>query len=368
MMQVRTRMLTGVLSVALMVVIPGPAYSGNAGQSCSCQNLESLQQEVANAEYEAKFFADLARRLKAIEDKQVEINKDATNPDSGRSVLAVSGTARKDIMDKEFKLPNPQVKDTSGPDSVDMIWPSCKQNAADLDALKTGASCKEVADIVLEHEAQHRAICEKLTAKAYWARLPSELAAEEAQRYGVQAKAMREALKHVIDGGTFKVSAILEPRVFGPQFDVTYSYVTDPMELQGKSSPGADTWTLKGDGHQAGTIKKARIAGMNCSSSGQLNDAVNMTMETDGFSMGLKENTQARPGDVKIRCKKGFGMSLRPQSDKGGGTAFENQPLQLSSEIVRDVSTMDFAKMLRQGGMSVSGEARMTVELICPGQ
>ena len=43
----------------------------------------------------------------------------------------------------------------------------------------------------------------------------------------------------------------------GPQFDVTYSYVTPKIELKGKSSPGSDNWTLNGKGSQAGTIKKA---------------------------------------------------------------------------------------------------------------
>jgi hypothetical protein len=32
------------------------------------------------------------------------------------------------------------------------------------------------------------------------------------------------------------------------------------------------------------------------------------------------------------------------------------------------VSTLDFAKYIRQGGMSVSGTHKMKVQLICPGQ
>ncbi len=363
--------LSQLFAAAILLSLAYPAsaaLAGKADESCSCKNLESLQQELENALYEAKFFAELSRRLKEIELKQIEINKDPAHPDSGRSVLAVSGQARQKIMASEFRPPHPQVKDYTGPESVDMEPPSCTQKAADLAALKNGAPCKEIADITLEHEAQHRAKCARDGADKYWARLPSELAAEEAERYAAQAKAMRAQLKRVIDEGTVTVEADMEMRVFGPQFDVTYSYVTDPMEMQGKSSPGADDWTLKGDGHQAGTIKRAKIAGMNCKPSGQLNDAVKSTLNTDGLWLSLDETTTGQAGDVKLKCKGGFGMSMRPQGETGGGRMLDKQ--RLATEVTKDtdVSEMDFAKYIRQGGMSVSGTHTLKVLLICPGQ
>jgi len=356
-------------AIALSLTYPAAgALAGKADESCSCKNLESLQQELENALYEAKFFGALAARLKAIELKQIEINKDPAHPDSGRSVLAVSGQARQEIMAREFRPPHPRIKDYSGPESVDMTPPSCTQKPADLEALRAGAPCKDIADITLEHEAKHRALCDKLTAEKYWARLPSELAAEESNRYEDQAQAMRQQLKRVIDEGTVTVEADMEMRVFGPQFDVTYSYVTDPMEMQGKSSPGADDWTLKGDGHQAGTIKRAKIAGMNCKPSGQLNDAVESTLNTDGLWLSLDETTTGQAGDVKLKCKGGFGMSMRPQGESGGGRMLDKQ--RLATEVTKDtdVSEMDFAKYIRQGGMSVAGTHKLKVQLICPGQ
>jgi hypothetical protein len=346
---------------------PGPAALAAGGDACSCQQLESLQQEVANADYEATFFAGLSERLKAVEDKQIALNKDPTNPDSGRDVLALSGAARADIMAREFHLPHPTVTGYTGPASVDMTFGSCTQKAADLEAMGRGSACSDVADITLKHEAAHRTLCEKLGAQAYWARMPSQIAAEEAARYADQSRAMRDVLKTVITAGTFKVSARMEPRVFGPQFDVTYSYVTDPMELKGQSAPGSDTVTAKSEGHQSGRIKTARIAGMTCTSSGQLNDAVLMSLDTDGFTMGLKQMNHAQKGDIKLRCKKGFGMSLRPEKDSGSGTIFSGVPLKLQNEIDQDVAGMEFAKYLRGGGMSVSGKALVTVELVCPG-
>ena len=195
----------------------------------------------------------------------------------------------------------------------------CTQNAADLEAMRKGSPCKEIADITLQHEATHRDLCKTMGADAYWARLPSKIAAEEAERYRAQADAMRGQLKRVIDEGTLTVEAIMEPRVFGPQFDVTYSYVTPKLELKGKSSPASDKWTLNGKGSQAGTIKKAKIAGMTCKPSGQLNDTVTMAFDTDGLTMSVDEKTKAASGDIYIKCAGGFGMSMRPKEDQGGG-------------------------------------------------
>lgn len=363
------RFYSTALALALSLAYPPAiALAGNSGESCSCKHLESLQQELENALYEAKFFAELSSELKKLEDDLNKKKSDPNNEDADVVVKSRTKAKWDQIKSGKFRLPHPQVTGYTGPESVDMPYGSCAQNASDLRALETGASCKEIAEITLAHEKQHRDLCTKTGAAAYWERPLSEMAAEESNRYEDQANAMRAQLKRVIDNGTVTVEAEMEMRVFGPQFDVTYSYVTDPMEMQGKSSPGADDWTLKGDGHQAGTIKRAKIAGMNCKPSGQLNDAVNMEIETDGLWMSLDEKTTGQAGDVKLKCKGGFGMSMRPQGETGGGRLLDRQ--RVATEVAKetDVSGLDFAKYIRQGGMSVEGTHKMKVLLICPGQ
>ncbi|MFT3987393.1 hypothetical protein [Aestuariivirga sp.] len=355
-------------SAAALLIILGAQARADSGDACSCKNLTSLQQEVENADYEKQFFTTLSERLKAIEAKQVEVNKDPTNPDSGRSVLAVSGNARKEIMAKEFRLPHDPPDGYTGPKSVDLDAPACEQDPEQLKAMRNGSACKAIADITLSHEAAHTAKCKADTPAVYWDRLPSALAAEEAERYTEQAKAMRAELKRVVDGSTVRVSAIMEPHMTGPRFDVTYSYVMYPFELSSAGSGGGGLSIFKGDGKQAGTIKRVKLAGMSCTPSGQLNDDISMTMETDGFTMGMKQSSHARPGDVRLKCKHGSGMSLRPQSDSGSGPVFQGEPLQLSSTITRNVADMSFAKLLRQGGFSVDGKQVVTVDLVCPGQ
>lgn len=335
---------------------------------CSCKNLESLQQELENAIYEADFFAKLSKRLDAVEKKQADINEnDPTNPDAGRLVLQVSANARDQIMAGEFKPPHARVAGYTGPERVDMEAGKCTQKQADLDAMAAGSPCREIADITLEHEATHRRLCESIGADAYWARLPSVIAAEEAERYRAQADAMRRQLKRVIDEGTITVEAIMEPRVYQSQFDVTYSYVTPKIELDGKSSPGSDRWTLDGKGIQHGTIKKMKIAGMSCTASGELRDDVKLSFDTDGLDMSLVTTTTSSKGDIYIKCKGGFGQSMRPGGETGSGSVFSGERLKNASEFVVPVAEMEFGKVIAGGGVSVSGEMKTTVTLVCPG-
>ena len=61
------------------------------------------------------------------------------------------------------------------------------------------------------------------------------------------------------------------------------------------------------------------------------------------------------------------GMSMRPQNEVGGGTWFKDTQLKLANQFDTDVSTLEFAKLLSQNGMSASGTHKATVTLVCPG-
>ena len=101
---------------------------------------------------------------------------------------------------------------------------------------------------------------------------------------------------------------------------------------------------------------------------GQLNDAVNMKLQTDGLWMSLDTKTTSTSGDIKLKCKGGFGMSMRPQGETGGGRMLDGERVMTEVTKVTDVNTLDFAKYIRQGGMSVAGTHKLKVQLICAGQ
>ena len=81
------------LAIGLTIMLSA-ASPASALDSCSCRNLESLQQELANAVYETGFFESLSQQLDVIEKKQIEINKDPTNPEFGQAGAAGVGRMR----------------------------------------------------------------------------------------------------------------------------------------------------------------------------------------------------------------------------------------------------------------------------------
>ncbi|WEK48640.1 MAG: hypothetical protein P0Y66_12490 [Candidatus Kaistia colombiensis] len=353
------------ISSILAIVVPNAAAIASDA-ACSCRHLESIQQDLKNSEALRKIQQEISEKLDAIEAPLIEAKKRPTHPDSDVNIYARSIRERNQIM-SGFRLPYPEVKGYTGPDSVNMPFGTCEQSAKALDDLRVGSPCRELAEIALAHESGHRTECQGEGASEYWKRLPSKMAAEEVVRYTGQIAALRSLLKKVLDEGEMIVEARMEPRIKGPQFDVTYSYQTGPVTLKGKSSPGSDRWALSGKGVQVARIGKMRVAGMTCTSTGQLNTDIDLTMRTDGLTMALTGKSRSAPGDVKVQCRGGHGMSMRPQQEVGGGAYFSDQEVRAEATLSRAVGSMDFAKILSQGGLSATGTETVKVKLICPG-
>ncbi len=355
-------------AVAALLLAPEAGAQGKADKSCDCNNLESLQQEVENAAYAAVFFRQLAERLAEVEREQRELNEhgDPSNPNHGRSVRGTSANERDRIMATEFRPPHPQVKDYTGPASVAMKGLACYQEPTELEELRKGSPCKEIADIVLEHEAQHRAICESMGWSAYWDMLPSQHAAEEVERYVEQAKKMHEQLKRVVSEGEWSMESGTEMHGTMPNFSATWLFTADKAKLEGNTSFGADSWTLKGKTRGTNRITQVRIAGQSCKASGQFNDQIEYEMETDGFTVSVTQKNSSVSGQVTITCQSawGGGMTMRPAGEGGSGPVLENERLRDAHTIVRDVASMPFAQnMAAASGMSLTGTYQAT--LVC---
>lgn len=363
--------------IALAVTMFGAAHSALAGpadKECSCDNLESLQQELDNANHLRDTFSKMADQLRQQEKKWADAKKDPTHPDSGININASSQAMRK-TLSEAIKLPYPAAKDYTGPERVDMKPGACEiEKSADakgqmtvdtLEELRKGSQCKGIADAVVKHEQTHLQQCQATGAAAYWDRPGSAFAQEEAERYAQQAQDLREQLRRVIDDSSVIVEATLEPRISGPHFDVTYSYVTSPGELRGKSDPGQDTWTLNGKAVRTTTIKRAKIAGMSCSGSGALTHEVDFSLETDGKTMSLDSTETSKSGNVKVTCKRGFGMSKMPIGEMGGGPIYSGLPLKPETTYSENVADMDFGKMINQSGLSATGSHTVLVKLVC---
>src|SRR5690606_21354156 len=129
------------------------------------------------------------------------------------TVLSVSARARDGFMKPPseggiFELPHPNVTGYTGPKTVDLEPNTCENKTGVLEALELGSPCRDIAEITLRHEAVHRAECSAIGWQAYWARLPSSIAAEESERYVQQAREMRDQLKRVIDDGEVTLEGV----------------------------------------------------------------------------------------------------------------------------------------------------------------
>src|SRR5688572_10981620 len=254
--------LVAVLIAALVFV--SPALASAAPKACNCKNLESIQQELKNALYLAKFQADLAKKVKKAEDEHRDLQKkDPKHPLSKYPVSKISKQEWEKLRD-DVSLPFPKVKGYTGPDEVGLEDGTCKNADADLKGLANGASCKELGDISLKHEETHRKLCEQMGKEAYWKRLYSDIAAEEAERYKDQAKAIRELLKKAIDGATVKVSEETNFSINASGVESAYRISLPAFQVKGKSSPGKDDWKLIGQGTRTTTVTSLKLPGVTC--------------------------------------------------------------------------------------------------------
>lgn len=355
-------------ALAAALLSHGATAQVNANKSCDCANLESIQQEVENAEYLEKFMRDLSDRLDKIEQEQVRVNQIPTHPDSGRSVLSVSANARDQFMKPPsqgglFDLPHPQVKGYTGPQTVNVMPNTCQNEPGVLEALELGTPCRDIAEIVLRHEAVHRAECEAVGKDAYWDRLPSSMAAEEAERYAQQSREMRDLLKRVVGEGDWSIETSLDMKGSTSGFSGAWLITSDKASLEGGSASADGKLTLTGKTRGVSRMTQATVAGKGCTISGEFIDEVEFRMETDGFSVSMTEKTKSVSGQMKVSCGKGIGMSLRPSGEVGSGPIMEGEPLQTSQTVTQDASTMAFAQGMAGAGMTVTGSHNAT--LVC---
>jgi hypothetical protein len=338
-----------------------------APTACTCKHLESIQQELENAIYLQQFQKKLSDDLKKVEQDQRDLKKkEPANPLGRRAV--------KDVSEDEWakrkaavKLPNARIKGDTGPSSVGLEEGTCDNRQADLDALKAGAACKELGDISLRHEAGHRKKCSEMGKDKYWARLYSEIAAEEAERYAEQLKATRALLKKVIDGSTVKISEDGDMQLTSNGgFAVTYKISMPPYVVKGNSSEASDEWTMTGTGTQTTTVTSMKLPGLTCTPDGGMKDSPTGTLTLDGLKMKLDVTTVTQGGKLSATCSdgkggNGFGYSMAPPGETGQGNVFSDERVKLKAAVDKDLSKA----MPAQGGVALTGTITTKVEITC---
>lgn len=351
----------------LGLTVTTPAQAGPP--PCTCRNLESLQQEYQNAVYLEVYMRKLAAHLKGVETLQTGLNTSSnSSPDQGDSVVQKSANARLAFEKANLKLPFPQTKGYTGPASVEMIPGQCKQSASDLAALENGSPCEAIADMALAHELAHSDLCVKMGANAYWARMPSEIALEEAEMYRIQALNLKAELRRVMDVSDLRLVGEFRQKLGDDSATYADEITFDSGDLK-LSSQGGDRWTMTGEGDTVSMVVLDVVSPepQVCMSQ-PVRDKFSVTLKTDGLTFDV-ETTGHDGHEATISCNGGLsvpffgspfgGAQARRLKVAMGDTPLPSENDWLLSAIVGAAAS---------GGASMSTVQTATLRLTCEGQ
>lgn len=308
----RTYTLPLLLAIALAVAQPAQA----GPPECNCNNLTSLQQDYRNAVALQAYFQTLAEYLQKFE-------ADSLKAWGNMSKVRIDSLEE----DATYRQTNPpgQVMEPvdgygSGPPAVTMTPGTCTQPPNQLDAMENASPCKAMADAALNHEAFHRANCNRMGVKAYWKRLASDVALEEVEAYKAHAAELKNELRRVLDVSdvTYHGEWTLDMNIQG-MAQYGYLYKTQSEDIGGAT--GGDRWTMTGKGTSRVNWTKAILAGKRCSPSGSVKTNYEAKMTTDGLTFDLEVDQLSTTGALAINCPGGGGGGQAAEASGGGKIA-----------------------------------------------
>jgi hypothetical protein len=293
--------------IAILTLLPSAALA--EPKPCTCQNLESLQQEYTNARYLEGYMQKLAQHLRGVEEKQRQLNTTSnSDPDQGGSIFAVAAAARDSYGQKNLRLPFPTVKDYTGPRDVSLAPGQCRQSPGALQALEEGSPCEAIADAALAHEQAHTDICLAMGSDAYWTRLPSEIAEEEARQYKAQALNLKAELRRVMDVSDLRLVGKFRQHLVGEQGETSDQITYDSGDLS-LASQGGDRWTMSGDGDTVTQLDMVSYDEPATCTTGPVRRKFSVSLTTDGLTADV-DLTGHSAIDAQMTCTNGTSMPM----------------------------------------------------------
>ena len=359
------RRQSGAILAATLFLVAAAASSVHAKPPvCTCQNLESLQQEYKNAAYLEQFMRQMAEVLRA-EEQRLRGLKSTSNSDPDKD-LAIQPTVlalRDGYIRKTMKLPFPKVKDYTGPTEVNMPYGSCEQSKDDLAAMKAGSPCEAIADATAAHELMHRELCRAMGSEAYWDRLPSVKALEEAERYRAQAANMKSELGRVIEAADVRLHGEWRHVIAGQGVEIIYFFQFESGDLTASSQAG-DRWTFSGTGETQNMLESMTAPGVRCTSSGAYRNSFTVAMDTDGLSYGLDYREEVKGSDLRVTCNGGMGMAV-PTAESSSGRLGSSLPLVAGDNVVPNGWADTIMALAASEGMTITGEPKTVLSVTC---
>lgn len=347
-----------IVALLASLFMAGPGLAGPT-DDCSCNDLESLQQEIKNARYMEKFMLDTAAELKAWE------TREAAEKAAGLSSVDINDTSSamlKDKVERKVILPFPSVKGYSGPKEVSMDVGTCKQPDGEVEKMWGGSPCRAIADATLAHELKHRKICNEMGVKAYWDRPGSEKALEEAARYASQKEDMRSELFRLLEVADVRVRGEWMVTFAGNGMEVDAFYYFDSGDLKmAKRSDGF--LELTGNGYGLSELMSMRASGITCPSNGKVTEKILGYMITDGMTFGVNMILDGPTASPMLNCA-GEPVPF-PTGEPSWGELSSKVPLKVGDTEVASTWTSQIKRFAGLIGMTLTGEPSTSVTISC---
>lgn len=348
--------------VACLAGVASPALAERP--TCTCKNLESLQQEYQNAVYLEGYMRQLSAHLQEVEAAQTDLNQNhPEHKDAGVSVHQVSATARDAYKKAKLRLPFPKVTGYTGPTEVSMTEGTCEQPKGQLEAMESGSPCAAIAEALVTHERTHRDLCESLGKDAYWTRLPSEIALEEVAMYKAQAEKIKRELQVVLDAADVRLRGEWRHTLSGQGVELVYFYQFESQDIAAVSQ-GGDSWAMTGTGETQNAIESMKFPGASCRSTGSVRNAFTVSIATDGLTFGLDYADKNTGGDLTIKCDGGMSIAM-PTGDASSGRLVSGQILKAGDNVIPNSWADSIMALASSEGMSITGEPKTVLSVTC---
>lgn len=343
-----------------------PVLAETAGR-CSCENLESLQQDYQNAVYLETFYRDLAKSLGDWEATQFKLVKDPNNPvNVSKASRARELAAAKDTL----VLPFPQITGQTGLMSVEMAALTCIHLDGQLADLEAGAPCQGIAAAELERLRQQRELCTKMGSAAYWDRPGSAFAEERAESYKKKSATLKAELGDALDRAEITVRGDWPYTVTMPGMEMSYTFEFVTTDF-GKSASDATALTFTAEGESRHSMTGMAIEGLNCSASGTVVHEFSVRLTTDGLTFGLEFAGELGGGEHSVTCE-GNQVPLPPAVGSGWGQfSVSRLPLKVGESDLPTNWTGALTPFAMGGvmgmmsGVSVTGQAKSVLRVQC---
>jgi hypothetical protein len=345
------------LAVSALFTTALTASAEYPAQQCTCNNLESLQQDYQNAVYLEGFFRKLSTELEGYEKRDIAagVSREEIDKFGDKFYADVTGTL--------MEFPFPTVKGYTGPERVPMPPGTCEQDPVLLDKMAKGSPCNGMADPALVHEFEHRELCKKMGPDVYWSRFASELAAEEADRYKIQANSLKSEIQRVLDVSDVRLRGEWMHTLSGQGVEIVFFYKFDSGKLT-TAEQGDSFWTLKGTGTTSNEIVSMKAPGVKCTSSGAVTNEMVVTMGTDGLTFGLELTETNSGGDLAVDCGYGAAMAI-PTGEASTGQLAAGLPLTVGDTMIGNAWADQIMALAASEGMSVTGDPTTSLSLSC---